>query len=274
MSGTWKQYVRLKMKKHREAARLFLVEGARLCREALLSGWPVEAALVSEKFRQNPAFGEFEEYLRQQRVKPQVLAEGNLKRLCDTEHPQGIVLVMKMPEAPEAKKWARKHPDLVLLLDGIRDPGNLGTLLRTADWFGVDRIFSSADSVDFYNPKVLRASMGSFFRIPFAEVPDLAAVVAELKQRHFLIVGTTLRRAKPLESVAARPPLALILGGEAMGVSPRLQSAADLNVGIQKFGEAESLNVAVAGGIVLHYFTALQKRPEAVSKKRTKSIDS
>jgi TrmH family RNA methyltransferase len=257
MTQSWKQYARLKQKKHREELGLFLVEGVRLCREALLSEWPVQVAYFSESFRQSGDFTEFDTYFRQRRIPAHPVSDANLKKLSDTEHPQGIVLVMKMkPALPEDFSWLRKKRFL-LLLDGIRDPGDLGTILRAADWFGVEMVVTSPDSVDWYNPKVVRASMGAFFHVPFAEVADLIGFVEALQTRGIRVVATSIRNASLLNKVHISPPLAVVLGGEAQGVSSALLQKADLRVRIPRYGMAESLNVAVAGGIVLNHFAQL-----------------
>ncbi len=254
MSSGWKQYAQLKLKKHRDERRLFLVEGIRLCREAILSEWPVHVAYFSESFRNSPDFSEFDTYFRQKRIPAHPISDANLKKLADTEHPQGLVLVMKMRDPlPEDYSWLQKKR-FVLLLDALRDPGNLGTILRTADWFGVDMVLTSADSVDWYNPKVARASMGAIFHVPFAEVPDLLPVVREMKSRRFRIISTVIRQATIFTRVNISPPLGIILGGEAEGVSSPLLKESHYLVRIPRYGLAESLNVAVAGGIVLNHF--------------------
>ncbi len=254
MSKSWKEYKKLRQKKYREEWRLFIAEGIRLCREALLSDWEVEAAFVSKEFTEQPAFNEFREYFLQRKITHRLLGSAHFQQLSDTETPQGILLVMRIPEGHSIENIRFRNKKFILLIDGIRDPGNMGTLLRTADWFGVDLVISSPDSVDFFSPKVVRASMGSIFHLPVVQSPDLPETVKLLQAHNFLIIATAVQSRKKLEEAAAHPPLGLVLGGEAQGVSPRLQQMANRTVQIRKFGEAESLNVAVAGGIVLHHF--------------------
>jgi len=254
MSKSWKEYKKLRQKKYREEWRLFIVEGIRLCREALLSDWEVKAAFLSQEFTEQPAFNEFQEYFRQRKITPRYLSPTHFKQLSDTETPQGILLVMRISEGQFAEKIRFRNKKFILLLDGIRDPGNMGTLLRTADWFGVQLVISSPDSVDFFSPKVVRASMGSIFHLPVVQSHNLSETVQMLQEHNFHITATAIQSRQKLENLTPHPPIGLILGGEAQGVSPRLQQMANSTVQIRKFGEAESLNVAVAGGILLHHF--------------------
>ena len=261
MSKSWKEYKKLRQKKYREEQQLFLVEGIRLCREALLSGWRVEAAFISEEFNEHPVFNEFTEYFKQRKITPRILSPAHFKQLADTETPQGVLLIMPIPPEQLREKNSFRNKKFVLLLDGIHDPGNMGTLLRTADWFGVDLVLSSPDSVDFFNPKVVRASMGSIFHLPVAQSENLPKTVQTLQEHGFYIIATAVQSRQKLEKVTPHPPLGVILGSEDRGVSPRLQQMANRTVQIRKFGEAESLNVAVAGGILLYYFAGYVFHP-------------
>ncbi len=179
----------------------------------------------------------------------------DLKKLSDTETPQPIVLVMQQPEEEFTRINLRKAR-FVIILDGIRDPGNMGTLIRTADWFGADGIVVSEDCVDIFNPKVIRATMGSLFHLPVVEVEKVEEIVKSMKKHRFHIWATSLRAKDVLHQVRFKKPLAIVLGGEAFGISSRLENLADGHIRIWKFGAAESLNVAVAGGIVMYQATS------------------
>ncbi|MEJ2634176.1 MAG: RNA methyltransferase [Calditrichia bacterium] len=254
MPWSWKQYQKLRLKKYREEWRLFAVEGTRLCREALASGWKIEAVFLNESFLQHLDSSEFEKILHRSNLKHEVLGDTNFRKLADTEHPQGVLFIVRMPETSLPPAPSVGKINFVLILDGIRDPGNMGTILRSADWFGVEVIYASTDSVDFYNPKVIRASMGSFFHVPFIETDSLPQIIRELKKSDFHIIGTSLQSKRSMENLSHRdPPFALILGGEAQGMSPALMALADSMVKIDKFGKAESLNVAVAGGVLMNF---------------------
>lgn len=255
MSLSWKHYLPLLKKKKRHEAGKCLVEGVRLCREALVSQWEIEVAFVTQAFVESEHWTAFEDTFRHRNTKWRVLADQQFKRLSDTETPQGILLVMNIPRDRYRRPGLRRA-SFVLLLDGIRDPGNLGTLIRTADWYGVNAIILSQDSVDPYNPKVLRSSMGSIFHTPVYFSENLADDAVSLKENRFWIVAAAVNGKKVLQTTHFKKPVALVLGSEAHGINAALQNRADLTVRIWKYGQAESLNVAIAGGVVMHHVAA------------------
>ncbi len=252
MSESWKKYLPLTRKKGRDESGQFVVEGVRLCREALLSDWKIEVAYVTDAFKQSNHWPEFDEYLRQQHIPLRVISPQNFKKLCDTQTPQGILLVLhkKYPSVDKINLSKRKF---ALVLDGIRDPGNMGTLIRTADWFGVDTLLLSPDCVDPFNPKAIRASMGSIFHLPVFEVEDMEKTIGALRNNHFFLLGAALTARRTLHQVKLKKPVALVLGSEAEGIRQDILKKLDLTVRIWKFGAAESLNVAVAGGIFMNH---------------------
>ena len=136
------------------------------------------------------------------------------------------------------------------MLDGIQDPGNLGTLIRTAVSFGYDLIICSEQTVDLYNDKVIRSTQGSLFHIPVVRT-DLASCVRELQKQGITVIATTLEKAVPLQQMEHPERFAVILGNEGSGVTRQLQDIADIRVRIEMDG-FESLNVAVAGGIMMY----------------------
>ncbi len=260
MSESWKDYQHLKQKRQREKDKLYLVEGVRLCRDALHSGQEVKTAFVGESFLKNDAFPEMEALLKREDIFWRAISDSNLKKLADTEHPQGIVLILSIPEAAADINSRIDDKEILLVLDGIRDPGNMGAILRCADWFGVPLVISSPDSVDFYNPKVVRSSMGSLFHIDTAEVPDLEAALQLVKNAGFLVAGTTLRDGTFVNEFNTGRPIAVIIGNEASGISNELITMTDILLQIPKLGRAESLNAAVATGIILNELVIRQNK--------------
>ena len=252
MSESWKKYLPLTKKKGRTESRQFIVEGVRLCKEALLSDWEIEIAYATEAFRNSEHWSEMAEYLRQRNIPVRVISPQNFKKLCDTQTPQGILLVVNQ-KYPSIDKINLSKRKFALLLDGIRDPGNMGTIIRTADWFGVDTLLLSPDCVDPFNPKAIRASMGSIFHLPVFEVENLEKTIGALRNNHFFLIGASLTAQRPLHQVKLKKPVALVLGSEAEGIRPEILKKLDLTVRIWKFGEAESLNMAVAGGIFMNH---------------------
>ncbi|MBN2367184.1 MAG: hypothetical protein JXL67_13530, partial [Calditrichaeota bacterium] len=125
------------MKKYRDKWRLFLVEGKRLCREALNSGWKIEKAFLREDFSLDSDSGLFGKILSERKIPLRMLKPDDFRKLADTENPQGIMLIVHKPAPREMREWLAAKPRILLVLDGIRDPGNMGTIIRSADWFGV-----------------------------------------------------------------------------------------------------------------------------------------
>ena len=247
----------LRLKKHRLAQGRCLVEGARLVAEALCSPANVLQVLVTAGFARSETWPAVEAGVRSRGLEPVSLTDTRAKQLADTRHPQGIFAVVRLPAEPPRPELLYQPP--ILILDYIADPGNLGTLLRTADWFGVPTVWVSSGSADVYNPKVLRGGMGAHFHLPGLWQGDLAACAEQLPARGVTLLGATLD-GRPLDQVRALGKAwALVVGSETRGLSPFWRGRLDEAVTIPGQGQAESLNAAVAGGIILHYIT----RPNA-----------
>lgn len=175
--------------------------------------------------------------------------------LTDTVTPQGLVAVCRTVDVPLAEALAGT-PSLVVLCDQVRDPGNLGTVIRCADAFGADAVLVSADSVDVYNPKTVRASTGSLFHLPVAVGVDLAATVAAARELGLQVYGADGGGDCSLDDLAssgelARPTL-WVLGNEAWGLPDDHLALLDRAVGIPIYGRAESLNLSTAAAVLLY----------------------
>ncbi len=253
MNKSWRTYRKLSQKKYRMEWNLFLVEGTRLCLEALRSQWKIEAAYFSNSFQRNPDSEKFQSQINRKNLNAQVLTESNFKKLSNTESPQGILLVVKIPQHNTSADQFLKISNINIFLDGVKDPGNMGTIIRSADWFGIKSIFFSEDCVDPFNPKVVRATMGSLFHLELIKVDKPFETIEELKNRGHFIIGSSPYSKKMLAELEIRQPITLALGGETSGLSKQLQNATDEIVQIPKFGSAESLNVAVAAGILFYH---------------------
>lgn len=171
------------------------------------------------------------------------VSDAELDRLTQLQTPNQVVaVVQQLPNrAP-----ALHESGWLLVLDGIRDPGNMGTLIRLADWFGVQAVIGSDDCADIYNPKVVQASMGSLFRVPYYET-DLVSFLSSV---NIPVVGAVLD-GQPLQQVTFGSSGALVIGSESHGIRPEVQALVQQKVSIPSFGGAESLNAAVAAGILL-----------------------
>lgn len=251
-----KDYQKLHLKKFRDQFGLFVVEGKRISVEALQSDWQIEAVFLEKNFHIKSANSEIMRYISSRGLFPQLLEPNIFKKLTDTESPQGILLVIKKPDPVKSLTSIIPKKGIIIITDGVSDPGNLGTIIRSADWFGVTTMINSRDAVDTYNPKVVRTSMGSIFRIHPIQVEDLKKTISYLKENNFTIVGAFPKASLRLEEHSPVSSVALILGAEATGISSSISSLIDINVRINKVGRAESLNVAVAGGILMNHYAS------------------
>jgi RNA methyltransferase, TrmH family len=238
--------VKLEKRRFRDEEGVILIEGKKVVEEAQAAGLEIVQVLVTEKFLQQHS-----EFFRDQKLNQFAvmhISETNLLRLAGTKTPQGLMAVVKKPEVDLEKVAAAQ---IVVACDNIRDPGNLGTILRTADWFGVKSILLSRDGVDPYNDKVIRATMGSLFHLDVYVSDSFVADCEALKEKGFTIV---VSRPEVKENFVPSPStkMCLVLGNESEGTSAEIDEIADANYSIPRYGEAESLNVAVSFGIMMN----------------------
>ena len=225
-----KNWAKLLQKKERDRTGLFLAEGNHLIEEALKAG--IVEVILSDHA---------EDYSFEPRI--QVPSHITAKLSGSTSGAHSVAVCRQFSAKPE-------HWNRILILDGVQDPGNLGTLIRTAVSFGFDAVFCSENTCDFYNEKVIRSTQGALFQIPILR-EDLAVLVESLQKQGITVIATTLEKAIPLSEMEKPQQAAVILGNEGNGVRHELQEKADLRVRIEMNG-FESLNVAVAGGIIMY----------------------
>jgi TrmH family RNA methyltransferase len=242
----------------RWAERAFVAEGTELLRTALAAGTTVESVYVSPE-----GAGEAEvQRVTQMAVKAGArlftLGPGVLERVSDTVTPQPVLAVLPMLEH-EGQPVASPQPgDLLVVLVDVRDPGNAGTVLRTADAAGARGVVFSGESVDPYNPKTVRASAGSIFHVPFWVQPDAPTVAAGLAEAGFRTLATTARAGEDYAALDWSVPTAVFFGNEAAGLDAEIAAATTGALAIPMEGKAESLNVGVACAVVC--FEALRQR--------------
>jgi TrmH family RNA methyltransferase len=257
MSSSLQTLIRdLHRRRGRERRGLALAEGVRLVEEALAGGIPIRGAAISATLESTTRGSTLKAALANNGVPVEDVTEPELEALADTEHPQGVVAVIQ----PRQWTWVDLRPapgTALLVLDGVQDPGNVGTMLRTALGFGAAGVVALKGTADLTNPKVLRSAMGASFRLPAVSATAEEFVAWSRLQRSEIWVADTdgeaierLPRSNP-----ERPPVALVLGNEGAGVSPALEQAADRRVAIRLGPGVESLNVAVAAGILLYEVT-------------------
>lgn len=234
---TWKS---LKDRKGRKETGCFLVEGRKMVEEALSSSFPVEAVLVDEK-----RAGEFS---LPESLSVYGLPEHVLAAVCDTKTPQGIAAVVRLTENAALGKR-------IVAMDGVQDPGNVGTIIRTADAAGLEGVILSSQCADAFSPKVLRATMGSIFRMGIRVTEDLPGLLAQLREQGYSIISSQLDGEPFYERSPVGDKYVLVIGSEGNGVTPQVQAEATHRVRLPMRGGAESLNAAVAAGIMMYELT-------------------
>ncbi|PBB06734.1 MULTISPECIES: TrmH family RNA methyltransferase [Salimicrobium] len=230
-----KEWKKLHKKKYRDRYGLFLVEGYHLVEEVVNSDWEVKELIVQEESRVPFSYEGNKE----------LVSEAVMKEITETETPQGIMAVVCKKEE-KVETGSR-----FLLLDTIQDPGNLGTLIRTADAAGFDAVLIGRGSADRFNDKVVRATQGSMFHDMKVMEVSLDDEIPLLKSRGVDVWGTALDGAGNYTELKRPQKVAILLGNEGNGVREELLGLSDERVKIPIYGEAESLNVAVAGGILM-----------------------
>ena len=228
--------------KGRAAAGRFLVEGEVMLREARKCGLAVRDVLAEENF--TDLAGELEATGARAYTVPRSLLEA----VCDTRTPQGICASVDLPEPLPLSN----APAKIVALDGVQDPGNVGTIWRTADAAGFGGVLLGAGCADPLSPKVQRSAMGSGFRVPFTLADDLPAALAELKARGWAVLASDLRGDDFYRRPDPGEKFVLVIGSEAHGISDATRSAATALVKLPMRGGAESLNAAVAAGIMMY----------------------
>ena len=227
----------LRQKKFRNEHGKFLVEGEKLVQEAIESDFEVEAVYHGQS-QAPPTPSSFA---------VQEVSQKELSQISSMKNPPGIMALVKIPN-----ESFQISSNKILAVEDINDPGNLGTILRIADWFGIETVLCSEETVDEFNPKVIQSSMGSIFRTRLARV-DLTEKIEKLKAKGYSIVGAEMS-GKKLDRDTIPQKAVLVMGSESHGISPEIQKLLDFSVTIEKRGRAESLNVAVATGIILSYW--------------------
>jgi len=248
-----KNYLRLTKKRYRDQSGKFLAEGARLCEEALNADWQVECVIYCKSLLQSPRAQSAVEMAQQRGVRVCDLETQAFQKLSQTEQAQGVIAVVhRRPSGDDPFELIRQTLRcLWVAIDRLHDPGNLGTIIRTAEWLGADGMLIGSDCVETFNPKVVRASMGGIFYLPMHEVANLAELLRRLQQFGCVTYAADQAGDFPYTAITYANKRILLLGDEIDGLSDEMLEVTQHRVAIPRKGHGESLNVAVAAAILL-----------------------
>lgn len=245
-----KKYRSLRLKKYRAIHRQFLVEGFNLCVAALQNNAKIEVILTSHECNTNPSFAKIQTMAASRSIPVEMISHEAVIALSDSESPQGVFSIISMTTLKSVEFWMSEYP-VVLLLHQIRDPGNLGTILRTASWFGIPAVLLSGQCVDLYNAKVLRSTAGAIFELNIFEHVEVPEFVSQVTKSNYKMIVTSPNAAVEYTEVDFEPPFILIIGNERSGVDEQTRAIADSEICIPRKGQGDSLNAAVSAGILL-----------------------
>lgn len=256
--GKIKLVKQLAGKKERDRSSLFVIEGPHLIEEALKSGARVKFVLCSDQCRESVL--ETAESLKLETVR---VEEKEFQVISGTKTPQGVLAVVEKLKNNADLVFGAKDA-FVLICDGIQDPGNLGAMIRTAAAAGCTGVIISDDSVDIYNPKVVRATGGNLFRVPFIAEADVREAVKKLKSNGIAVIGTDAGARTAVYDIVLKRPFAVIIGSEGSGIKKDVLSLCGRTVNIPMAAGVESLNAAVSAAVIL--FEAVRQRKGLVAR--------
>ncbi len=243
----------MKKAKERKARKLFIAEGIRMVGEAP-ADW-IRGVYAAESFGERRQEQELLARLREGADKGGYLVEtvsdAVFAAVSDTKTPQGILAVLKIPEYCLSDLLSKENP-LLLLLEGIQDPGNLGTMFRSGEGAGVSGVIFDRETADLFNPKTVRSTMGSIFRVPFLETEDLMQTIHELKRAGVALYAAHLDGSVDYDEPDYTKASGFLIGNEGGGLSREPAEAADARVRIPMEGRVESLNAAVSASLLLY----------------------
>lgn len=231
--------------KVRKKQGVFVVEGIKMFLEAPKDR--IESIYVSESFLQEASHVEMlqgHEY--------EVVADAVFSKMCDTLTPQGIITVVRYLDYTVNDIMHKQSNPLIIILESIQDPGNLGTIIRTGEGAGVSGVIVNRETVDLYNPKTLRGTMGSIYRVPVVVSEELIQTVSQLQEQGVEVYAAHLKGTKQMYDMDFTKGCAFLIGNEGNGLSDRLSDTADSYLRIPMEGQVESLNAGVAASLLMY----------------------
>ncbi|MCI8654703.1 MAG: RNA methyltransferase [Clostridia bacterium] len=247
---TIKHIKKLSEKKYRDEKQQYIIEGIKIVEEAIQEKVEIEEIVICQE---SIGKGEIPETLirkiENHPYKCTYASEKVFKTLTQVTNPQGIIAVIRKENVTDIKY----SEDIIVVLDNVQDPGNLGTILRTVDSIGLKQLIVSKGTADIYNPKVVRSTMGAIFRVKVLEKENLKEAIEEMRQHQYKLVATSLQTEKEIYDINYDKKI-IVMGNEANGVERVIQDIADERVKIPMLGKTESLNVSIATGIILYEY--------------------
>ena len=240
---------KLKDKKYRDESNEYVVEGVKLVEEAVKENAKIKQIIVCEDTTRTY---EIPTHIMLEIARYECISVSNkiFNIITQVTNPQGIMAIIEK-NAQNAK--IDYTQDIIVVLDDVQDPGNLGTILRTVDSIGLNQIIVSKGTADAFNSKVVRSTMGAIFRIKIIEVENLAHAIKEMRKHHFKLMVTSLQTKNSIYDIDFYKKI-IVIGNEANGVSKEIQDMADEKAKIPMLGRTESLNASVAAGVVMYEY--------------------
>ena len=266
-----KEIALLKQKKYRDKHNVYCLEGIRLIEGCLKSKHNIKTVIYTKEvlrktrlqdalcifekrfLSNNPNSSNYFDFFDIDKIPFLEVSQEVYNKISDTEEPPGVMLIVEKFEYTLDDIFSPKKPDhFIAVLDNIQDPGNVGTIIRTADAAGCSAVILLKGTVDLFNPKTVRSSMGSLFHLPIIQGVEPEVLIKALKENHIPLYATALDSKNSYNDTKFTKPLAIAFGNEANGLSNDILKNTDKNVCIPIHGQAESLNVSVAAGIILY----------------------
>ena len=243
------ELIKLKDKKYRDESNEYVVEGVKLVEEAVKENAKIKQIIVCEDTTRTY---EIPTHIMLEIAKYECISVSDkiFNIITQVTNPQGIMAIIEK-NAQNAK--IDYTQDIIVVLDDVQDPGNLGTILRTVDSIGLNQIIVSKGTADAFNSKVVRSTMGAIFRIKIIEVENLAQAIKEMRKHHFKLMVTSLQTKNSIYDIDFYKKI-IVIGNEANGVSKEIQDMADEKAKIPMLGRTESLNASVAAGVVMYEY--------------------
>ena len=243
----------------RKESGLYVVDGPKMCSE--LSAEETETVYVTEEFLNSPHASAADRLLREKGY--EIVAGSDMKQISDTVTPQGIMAVVKQKRIRGFDDFLEQSSGklpLIVMLETLQDPGNLGTIIRASEAAGVTGVIMNSTCVDIYSPKVVRSTMGAILRVPFITVDDLCGAAERLRSRNISVFAAHLKGAVDYYKADFSRPSAFMIGNESKGLTDALAEKADCRIKIPMKGSVESLNAAMAAAIIM--FEASRQRAQ------------